>query len=196
MINSHLSVQLMPVSNKRNLQETSPEFLSTRKKISFANMTVANMSIADLKNFFEEILTEKIKELKMDFDRPLNEIKSLQTLNETLSNEIEHLKNKNKMEHLEKRLKQTNVIFSVSSNMCKNGDAHTIVNDLAKRNMNLANINLEEVISLPSKGQQQLIMVDTKNKAIVNQLLKNSRLLKGTGVYVNPDYTKDELKRR
>ena len=186
----------MSGSNKRPL-EMSPEQLNANKKSNCDTMSVAEMSVPALENLLEKKLSDLPK--KKDFDSMLQQIQSLQTQNELLSNEVLAVKEKNiilerKMNYMEKQYKSNHIIFSLPNNLKEN--ATETINRCSNQILDRQDITFEDVTELPSRGNQTRLLVRTGNNKITSQIFKNSGRLKGSGVYINPDHTRDYQKKR
>lgn len=183
-------------------------------KMQCSGQSVGNVSVADLmrtlSSSMSELFDDKMKNLLTKYDleeishhmRELfTQIEELKSENQALKNEIQkmktnHLKDNSRFEHVEEKLRRKNVIFQgVKEQKSKslNEIVKTICNKNLKMNHPVAIISTRKLCDF--KGNLT-ILAEMESEQCVREVLKRSKLLKGTSIYVDRDLSKEKQQQR
>lgn len=175
---------------------------------------VGNMSVADLMRTWSSsmsvIFDDKMKNLptKFDFEEISNhmrelftQIEALKTENQTLKNEIlkiktEHVNEKRRYEQLEEKLRRKYVIFKGVKEQ-KSKTLNEIVKTICSTNLKMSHpVAVVSTRKLSAFKGNVTILAEMESEHIVDEVLKRSKLLKGTTIYVDRDLSKGKQQQR
>uniref|UniRef100_T1I2U1 Uncharacterized protein n=1 Tax=Rhodnius prolixus TaxID=13249 RepID=T1I2U1_RHOPR len=125
-------------------------------------------------------------------------LESILTENKSLRAEISVLKAENKqmangIELLLKKNKAKNLIFRGISNVNEVGDKVTLIREICENSLDLRNIEVDKAYS---PGNSAVIVAEFLRNSDMMAVLKNSRKLKDTGIWIHKDLTFEERKIR
>lgn len=180
---------------KRSLSETSPELPAEGKKQKNKGEMDMEEMLKRLEVMLDNKLDEKLKNIstKEDMAKIQNEICALRKENVELRSEIQILKENEqrlmkKVEGLDKENKRTNILVSG----LKAGGIDEVRQSFRKICVDVLEeeVRVGYVKKIGSTGSKWVMALPSPID--VNTLLSKSRMLKGTNIYLQRDYTQEE----
>lgn len=187
---------------KRRRSNSSPELvLNKKKQLSDTEHKLhsENMNVNDLLEKFNIMLDEKIKLLpnKEDFNRLENQLIKLTDENAAMKTEISNLKGqnlqlKNTVDNLIMFSKRKRLIFG-GIPIIKEGEEITAVKELCSSILGIKDeLLIDRAFKVGRKDRENRpLLVEFIRTSDVVKILKNTKNLKGTGIWVNKDLPYD-----
>nr|CAI5818350.1 unnamed protein product [Callosobruchus analis]CAI5856004.1 unnamed protein product [Callosobruchus analis] len=140
-------------------------------------------------------LAAEIRELK---DKIHSEIQELKVENEDLKEEVSKLKEKIvKIEHEAKKYKL--MIYGLEETGDDRIDVTTCI-DLLKQKLNIdcQFIDFRNIsrVGRPITGRKRPISIETSSYFLQSDILKNAKNLKGSNIFISPEYPREEYEER
>lgn len=174
--------------SKRRVFEISPEARNDQKKAK----NIGDVNMDELLEKFENMLSRKLDEKlenvasKEDIIHFQEDLNALREENEVLNEEIKKLKAK--VEYLEQGQRRSNVLVEG----LKGGRPDDIRNEFQKicKEMLRVDVKIGFVKKINKNGSK--CVVELPSPVDVGIVLRNSKNLKNTNIFIKRDYTKDE----
>lgn len=186
---------------KRKFNETSPENMEKPDE-------VGKMSANELINLMSSVLDEKlkdmatkndVKEVKEDMREVKSEVTRLADENKVLHEEV--LKLKEERENDQKRMKQLEDGLGkkkiIIRGLASQRSTYEAVKKMIKENLKIENrIEIEQTKKIFERNGKMTVLVELRSEAMVSEIFKYTKNLRGTSIYVERDLSNERQKNK
>lgn len=191
-----------PEFSEDTVKVKKPSFVRNLVKEMGGELEVGKMAMKDLLAQFSELIDSKELARKEDISELKLQIEDLQTENKSLKVAMEDLRTKNevlenRIEYLENYTKRNNLLFFGLDSL--NGSNQDIIIKFCGEVLGVE-ISLSDIVSIVSIGlpikSKKIMKVTFVNNYLTGRILRNTKKLKGTGFYINKDFSYAVRQRR
>lgn len=189
-------------SAKRKLMETSPENsatvgnMQTTELIKLMNETMSKLLDSKLENLPTK---SDLVEVRNTIEGVQNEVQRLTAENDELRSEVKFLKeskeaDNRRMERLEEELGRKKLIIR---GLPSQNALYNAAEKLFKAKMNIGtNLEIEYIRKLQQNENTMSIMVEMKSTKMVTEVLKHTKTLAGSSIFIERDLTGSRLEKK
>ena len=130
-----------------------------------------------------------VTDIQSNTTRLQHDVARLTKENKDLRKQVNSLEHR--LDDYEGRSRRNNLIFTGldKSQTGTNEQCEKAVTEILKTNMGMDNVSFERVHKLKTKGKTDQVIAQLSFHKDCRKILQNKRLLKGTNIYVNEDFT-------